>query len=262
MNDMRVFGWFLALAAMVLLSQSVLASDFDVGDKGARPITVGAGILYRDKVYRDYDDGEKAQPFPLILYEGDRFFARGSNVGWKFIRGGEWELSALIEFQGDGYESSDSDFLNGMDDRDPYVGAGGQVTWQPSKWGFTLKGTTDITSESDGSQVTGKVHWTNKNGPFVLKLAGGAAWQSEDYVDYYFGVKSSEAIPGRPRYSPSDEINYNLAGLVFYQQPESPWLIASGLKYTFYGDDVDDSPITSDDQELAVFFGVGYTFRK
>ena len=265
---MRFFKTLLSLAAIVLLSQSAMASDFDPGDKGVRPITVGAGILYRDKVYRDYDDGEKAQPIPLILYEGDRFFARGSNVGWKFIRGGEWELSALIEFQGDGYESSDSDFLKGMDDRDPYIGAGGQVTWQPSKWGFTLKGTTDIASESDGSQVTGKVHWTNKSGPFVLKLAGGGAWQSEDYVDYYFGVKSSEAgslldppLVRRP-YSPSDEINYNLAGLVFYQQPESPWLITSGLKYTFYGDDVDDSPITSDDQELAVFFGVGYSFRK
>jgi outer membrane protein len=260
---MRFFKLFLSLAATVVLSQPVMASDFDPGDKGARPITLGAGILYRDKVYRDYDDGEKAQPFPLILYEGDRFFFRASNFGWKFIRGGEWELSALIEFQGDGYESSDSDFLSGMDDRDPYVGAGGQVTWQPSKWGFTLKGTTDITSESDGSQFTGKVHWTNKSGPFVVKLAGGAAWQSEDYVDYYFGVKSSEAVPGvRPRYSPSDEINYNLAGLIFYQKPESKWLIATGLKYTFYGDDVDDSPITSDDQELAVFFGVGYSFRK
>jgi outer membrane protein len=260
---MKTFRWLLATSIAVLFMQSVIAADFDAGDTGARPITLGAGILFRDKVYDDYEDSDKIQPVPLILYEGDRFFFRASNMGWKFIRGGEWEVAAIMEFEGDGYDESSSDTLDGMDDRDPYIGAGGEVTWQPSKWGFTLKGTTDIASESDGSQFSGNVHWTNKSGPFITKLSGGGTWMTDDFVDYYFGVKASEAIPTvRPRYAPSEEMSYDVAGLLLYQQDTSPWLIAGGLKFTMYGDEVDDSPITSDDQELALFFGVGYTFRK
>ncbi len=247
----------------MFLAQPATAADFDPGATGKRPITVGAGILWRDKVYDDYEDSDKMQPFPLILYEGDRFFFRASNFGWKFVRGGEWEVSVLGEFQGDGYDESSSDTLDGMDDRDPYFGAGGQVTWQPSKWGFTLRATTDIASESDGSQVGGHVHYSHKEGQFLWRFAGGGKWLSEDYVDYYFGVKSSEAIPGvRPRYSPDEEMLYDFSGLLIYQQDTSPWMIATGAKYTFYGDEVDDSPITSDDRELALFIGVGYTFRK
>ena len=76
------------------------------------------------------------------------------------------------------------------------------------------------------------------------------------------GSNSSEAIPGtRPRYSPDEEMAYDLSGVMIFQQDTSPWLVAAGAKYTFYGDEVDDSPITSDDSELSLFFGVGYTIR-
>ena len=260
---MRVFNFVLTALVGMLLALPVMAADFDPGDDGARPITVGAGVLWRDKVYDDYEDSDKIQPFPLILFEGDRFFVRASNLGWKFVRGSEWEVAAIAEFEGDGYDESSSDTLDGMDDRDPYFGVGGQVTWQPSKWGFTLKGTTDVASESDGTQIAGNVHWTTKDGAILWRFSGGGTWMSEDYVDYYYGVKSSEAIPGvRPRFSPDEEMSYDLAGLMIYQQNDSPWLLATGAKYTMYGDEVDDSPITSDDSELSLFLGIGYTFRK
>lgn len=260
---MKTFRWLLAAGIASLFAQSVVASDFDTGDEGTRPITVGAGVLWRDKVYAGYEDSDKVSAFPLVLFEGDRFFVRASNLGWKFVRGGEWEVSAIAEVEDDGYDDSSSDTLNGMDERDSYIGVGGQVTWQPSKWGFTLKGTTDVASESDGSQFAGNVHWTTKEGAFVWRFSGGATWMNEDFVDYYYGVKSKEAIPGiRPRFSPDGEISYDLAGLMMFQQADSPWLLATGVKYTMYGSEVDDSPITSDDKELSLILAVGYTFGK
>ena len=56
---MKIFRWLLAISIAALFAQSVVASDFDAGDAGARPITLGAGILYRDKVYDDYEDSDK-----------------------------------------------------------------------------------------------------------------------------------------------------------------------------------------------------------
>ena len=71
-------------ASAIFLSQAVMAGEFSV-DTGKRPITVGIGAMYKDKPYKDYDSSEKTSAVPLVLYEGDHFFARGRTIGWDFL---------------------------------------------------------------------------------------------------------------------------------------------------------------------------------
>lgn len=68
--------------------QSALADEtFTAPSKNAkRPLTIGAGITYEDKPYKNYDSDEKYQPIPIILYEGEHFFARRQTIGWKVIQ--------------------------------------------------------------------------------------------------------------------------------------------------------------------------------
>ena len=61
--------------------QAALADEFSV-TTGSRPISAGLGILYKDKPYRGYDSSAKTNPVPVILYEGENFFVRGSSLGW------------------------------------------------------------------------------------------------------------------------------------------------------------------------------------
>ena len=57
----------LASAALVLFaSQSSLADEFSVST-GSRPISLGLGVLYKDKPYRGYDSSAKTNPVPVIL---------------------------------------------------------------------------------------------------------------------------------------------------------------------------------------------------
>ena len=258
----KIAVFILATAGAAFPAQTATADEVSVQAREPK-WTVGVGALFRDKPYEDFDSEERWQPIPLVLYEGERFFVRGSNLGWKFVNTKPWEVSVLLEAQGDGYEASDSDFLDGMDDRDPYVGAGGQVIWNPEKFGIGLTATTDITSESDGYQAVAKAFWRNRVGPWMYQFSGSAIFHSDDYVDYYFGVKAPEAIPDvRPAYEADEETSFKLMGAFVYQRPDSPWLFLFGAGMTFYGDEIDDSPITDDDQEFMGVGAIGYTFGK
>jgi outer membrane protein len=261
----NVLGSLCLAAAATFLSHAVQADEFSAST-GSRPFTLGLGILYKDKPYRGYDSSEKSNAVPLIMYEGENFFVRGGSLGWKFVSTSPWEVAVVGEYLADGYESSDSNYLRGMDDRDPSFGLGGHVVWKPTDLGFKLAAVTDVTDNSDGTQVRGEMFYTMNSGPWHLRPMAGVIWQDEDYNDYYYGVKNNakevNTSIGRTAYSADSDFNYRLGATLIYQQKESPWMFLVGARYDFLGDEISDSPIVSEDSELTAVAGFGYTFGK
>ena len=250
----------LATALALLASPMAIASDFAI-KSGERPITLGVAVIDRDKSYRDYDDDTYAAP--IILYEGDKFFARGSNIGWKFIENKRWEIAAVGELMPDYYDSSESDFFDGMDDRKRSFGVGAHAVWTPNNLGLKFVALSDVTGNSDGTEIRGEVlyRYVGTNWRWVPRI--GVVWQNDDYMDYYYGVDSDEAIPGiRPRYSPTDEFGYRFQAIGTYQRKTSPWMFLVGLRCDWYGDRVQDSPLTENDDMVTLVGGIAYTFRK
>ncbi len=173
-------------------------------------------------------------------------------------------LRLVGEYLADGYDSSDSDYLVGMSDRDPSFGVGAHVIWNPEALGFKMSAVTDVTDNSDGQQVRGEVFYKYRTGDWMFKPSAGFVWQSDDYNDYYYGVKNSESFNaiGRRAYSADDDINYRLGAVAVYQQKTSPWMFAGGLRYDILGDEINDSPIVSEDDEMTAFIGFAYRFGK
>jgi len=263
MRNLRVT----ACAALLALLVAPLASaDDELSVPGAakRPITVGAGVVYKDKVYRGYDDDEKTSFLPLVLYEGERFFVRGSNLGWKFVNTKPWEVAVFGEFWGDGYDNDDANILDGMDNRDPSFALGGHVMWKANKFGLKASAASDVTGNSDGTQVKGMAFYDNRVGSWFYRGSAGLVWNSEDYIDYYYGVENDEVDLnlGRTAYEGDDETWVRLGLVMGYQRPDSKWLFLVGARYDIMGDEVDDSPITSDDKMFMGFAAVGYSFGK
>ena len=252
----------LIFVTSIFLTHSAMAGEFSV-DTGKRPLTLGLGALYKDKPYRSYDSSEKTNPIPIVLYEGERFFARGSTIGWNFLDSNTMELAVIGEYIGDGYESGDSSFLTGMSDRDPTFGLGGHVIWKQGDIGLKLAAVTDIADNSDGTQVRGEVFYTHRANPWLFKPYAGIVWQSEDYNDYYYGVRSSEVNLGigRTAYSADSDFNFRIGAVAMYQQKNSPLMFIGGLRFDLLGDEIDDSPIVDDDVEMTAVLGIAYTFR-
>lgn len=258
----------ISISAVILLIFSLQASFAEDSSKttapskvGTKGLAIGLGIGYVDKPYKKYDSDEQVGVLPIVLYEGSHFFARGQSIGWDFMGDSPWELAIVGEYLAYGYDSDDSDFLDGMSDRDPSIGVGGHVIYRPDKIGFKAVVVTDVADESDGSQARGEVFYVYNNGSgFQLVPTVGIIWQDEDFNDYYYGVRRSEARAGRPAYSADDDINYRFDLAAGYSRPGSRLLFSGGVRYELLGDEIDDSPITSDDSVFSGFVGIAYEF--
>jgi outer membrane protein len=256
--QMKIVRSVVLSAAALFLSQSAMADEFSAG-QGKRPLSVGLGVLYKDKPYKSYSSSEKTQPVPIVLYEGEHFFARGGSLGWDFLESEVLEVAVLGQFLGDGYDESDSKALRGNGDRDASFGVGGQVIWKPGDFGFKLSAVQDVTGNSEGAQVVGGVFYRYKTGDLMLTPSASVIWQSDDYNDYYYGVRNSAR--NARAYSAGSDINYQIGVLAVYQQPTSNWLFMGGLRYEILGDEITDSTIVSEDEQLSALIGVAYTFR-
>jgi outer membrane protein len=250
----------LVLSAVALfLSQSVMADEFSVG-QGKRPFSLGLGVLYKDKPYRNYSSSEKSQPVPIVLYEGEHFFARGATIGWDFLDSDALEVAVIGQYLADGYDSSDSRALKGNGDRDASFGVGGQVVWKPENLGFQLQAVQDVADKSDGAQAVGQVFYKYKaSDSLMITPAASIVWQSDDYNDYYYGVRS-KAVNAAP-YTADSDFNYRLGVVAIYKQPQSNWMFMGGLRYEIFGDEITDSTIVSEDEQLSALIGVAYTFK-
>lgn len=255
---MKLIRGLVLSAAALFLSQSVMADEFSVG-QGKRPLTLGLGVLYKDKPYRNYSSSDKSQAVPIVLYEGEHFFARGATIGWDFLDSDALEVAVIGQFLGDGYDESDSKVLRGNGDKDPSFGVGGQVIWKPENLGFQFSAVQDISDNSDGAQAIGQVFYKYHAGNFMITPAASVVWQSDDYNDYYYGVRS-RAKNANP-YTADSDFNYRLGVLGVYKQPNSQWMFMGGLRYEFFGDEITDSTIVSEDEQLSALIGVAYTFK-
>lgn len=255
-----------AFVALLLLSSfaapSSFANEIPPPAEANQPLVLGLGVVYRDKVYQGYDDDEKWQPIPLIIWENDKFFFRATTAGWKLISDETWEVAAIAEFRGDGYDSSDADILQGMSDRDQALDAGAHLIWRAGN-GFGLKAVwvADVSNKHEGYEIRGEAFYAKKIGDFVLQPSVSVIQQSDDTVDYYYGVKSGEAIAGiRPAYQADQETNYRAQLAVNWNPGGSNWQILFGGRFDFLGDEIDDSPIVADSTMFMGFFAAGYRF--
>jgi len=245
----------------MFINQYSMASDVEVSGGAKLPLTLGLGVAYRDKPYAGFGDSKKTQAVPIVMYEGEHFFARGNQIGWDFLNSEAWELAVIGEYQGgQSYNNSDSKKLTAMNDRDPSFMAGGHVRWRPEKFGIKLTALTDVSDESDGSQIRGELFYVHRAGDLAIRTFAQVAWQDSDLNDYYYGVRRREATATRAAYQADDDYNYVFGLSGVYQRKDSPWMFIGSLRYTVFGDEIDDSSITDDDEMLTGLIGIAYTF--
>lgn len=258
-----------AAAALALAAASHADAPPDAATPAGPPVAaqdfekrsgfgVGLAMAYSNEPYRGV--GSKTQPFPILLYRGKRFAALGPFMSYQlFGLGQPWAVKAVLSPAFDGYDSDDSDFLEGMDDRDKTVEGGIEVEYDTdiAEFGVTFKH--DLLSEHDGYQVDLSVRKPIFLGRYLIAPSVSYNYWSDDRSDYYFGVRAAEATAARPAYELDGTHNFE-AGLLATTNLTRKVFAIAGASYTFYDDDIQDSPIVSKDGKFRVFLGFGYMF--
>lgn len=250
---------FAGLAVLAWLSTLPAAAQPPEGSSGGPPDgwSLGVAVISSPKPYVDADDDVLV--VPALSITAGRFSFRGIGAAWTLGEWGDLKAEALVRARLSGFDADDSPFLEGMEDRRMSADVGLELIWERERFGLRLTPTVDVLGRSDGAEVALEAFAPFQFGPVRVEPRVGVVWASADLADYYYGVRSEEARPGRPEYRPGSTLN-STAGVFVFSPIRGRVFFQGFLSFERLGSEIEDSPIVSDATALTAFGAVSYQF--
>lgn len=248
------------LAATVALSglwaSSVAAQTPASSERVDSTWGLGIGVIATDKPYRNFKT--ESTGLPLISYENKWISASVPTFDVKLFNGETLSLRLRTRYAGDGYEADDSPFLAGMKERKSSLWAGGAVIWKTNVANFTGELSADAMGKSKGTRARLQVDRRLAVGRFGFTPRLAAEWVDDKYVDYYFGVRQSEATATRAFYEGKSTVIIH-TGLRMDYTPALHHVVFLDLGFSRFGSQVKDSPLVDKPNRTSI--GLGYAYR-
>ncbi len=218
---------------------------------------LGFGVGVGNSVYKG--DDTRIVPFPLVYYNYGNFYLSGKRAGYNIITDGAFELGIIAQWRTDGYDSDDSRYLDGMDDRDMSIDGGVSASYKDGWAKTTLSYVTDLLSKHDGQELVLSYGKRFSSGKFSFTPSVGIAYKTDNLTDYYYGVLAKEATPTRAEYK-GDEVIDPFISMQTRYDFENNWSVIGTVSYEMLGSGITDSPIVDDDYQVMVMVGMMYSF--
>jgi outer membrane protein len=230
------------------------AADTDEGQHWG----LGLGVGTERSPYKGISN--RTVVLPLVNYENRYVRLFGNVVDAKLPSIGNFDFSLRAKVAlGEGYKASDSVFLAGMDKRTGGVDLGVASAWRNPVAKLTFEWLTDVTGHSKGQSVKlGAEHSFSFDRRFEITPHVGVNWLDKKYVDYYYGVKASEATAGRPSYVGRATTDLE-AGVRFGYAYDQHSRLFLDVGATQHGAGITDSPIVG--KKTSPALRIGYLYR-
>ena len=244
----RIIWQFLLIVTGLFTQQAnVEAGEWGLGVAGVRyqPPLKGA-------------NSESAM-LPYIYYEGNRLSVDFQQISYRLIAGENFEFSVLGQLRLQGYDPGNNIALAGMEKREPSIDAGFSATFSKDWGALGIVAVTDVDDVHNGQEVDLFYSFPIPGRRWLLEPVLGVSWLSQDLVDYYYGVRASEAQPGRPEYQGHSALNIFTEISLTYELT-THWFAFGGANYTFLDDSIRNNSIIESNHELTSFLGLVYVF--
>ena len=231
-------------------------------------IDLGLGVFYRNSVYKEKDNDE-VLPLPVVGVRYKNFYYEAPvELGYRFYDKENLTFTAYGRYNlYTGYKPKDlENEFKDMDKRkdDFHLGLRGKYNFGPLGTGVIAHVSGDVSDKSDGMLARAEINQPVALGERVTIMPYAAVeYMSENYTDYYFGIKDSEAARGinnGKSYKADDSVNFEtgVRGMIKINKSFNVFLTAS---YTRYGNSIADSPLVKDRDIYTVGTGVSYSFH-
>ena len=239
-------GLILCLVSTVLIAQTEGQKAKKSEQSG---FLYGAALGIQREIYKDFD--RRVVFFPIIGYSGEKLKVYGPFISYSVIKEGNFEFLAQAKPRFAGYNESDSDVFEGMEDRKPSIDFGLGLNYEKDHWKIEVSSLHDVLDRSNGTELNTKIGRTFRVGPVSIEPAIGLSYLDSKFVDYYYGVEASEANSNRPEYDGDAAINSTL-GVTF----GTPIFLGGFTRFAIENDWLDssltDSPLTDSDTNLRI----------
>lgn len=231
-----------SVVALILLSTASFQASAQTG-WGA-----GVGAAKGQSPYQGVRDNPNTIP-AFVTYEGKKGYFRGIEAGYYIWQQGDHSnrlsLSLLASGRMEGYHSSDSSYLRGMDERTWSLDGGLGLSWRQGKHSYSLKATTDLLGKHEGQEISaGYSYVIPISQRLMLIPTAQASWLSGNLLDYYYGVQDKEInlALDRTAYQAGADLQYS-AGFNLMWQPAERFSVLMMARTRWLPDSVTDSPL-------------------
>lgn len=220
---------------------------------------VGIGAIGRSSPYRDYD-GAVTQVIPAITYNGSRLQIFGPNISFGLFGTGKLRVAAAGTYRLGVYDEDDSDYLEGMGDRDStFMGGLALQAELPLGFDLALSYQHDVLDRIGGGEARVAVDKSFQLGTLRFSPELGINWLAEDLADYDFGVAPQKATSDRPEYRLDSVFTVDVGVSMLYEIT-TEWLLVMNVAVELLDDEITDSPIVDEDYVVKGFFAINYVF--
>ena len=247
-------------------AQSTTASDDQADAATASRWRLGLGVAVSDNAY--IGQGSKVTPFPLVDFEGDRFFFRGITGGIHLLKSDGFVVDAIITTGFNNIDASDFDRAalarrginrNDLEDRDRSIDAGFAASWTGRLGQLKAVAKTDISGSSEGAEYSLEYGYPLQWGGFRITPTVGATFLSSKVADYYYGIHPEEMRRGVPGYEPGGSLLPE-AGVSLIRPIGHKWTLMVSARYTVLPDKINNSPLVDSSHGSIVLVGFTRSF--
>ena len=201
----------------------------------------------------DYDQ------VPLFLYEGNRVFAHGNSLGFRFVSNDSFSFGALARARIQSVDTSEISELTRITERKGTVEAGLTTMLVTPVGEIQLTAVTDVVGRYDGREVDLTYRLPLRMERWTLSPWVSRVWQDANLTAYYYGVTESEASVDYFAYSPGDARHWVYGLNTSFQLNNRAFLFANvGVEHL--DPVVAASPIVESSSNTRAFVGAAWIF--
>jgi outer membrane protein len=220
--------------------------------------SLGAGVIASPRPY--VGTGARVFPVPAIGLQYKRWFVQGIRGGYSVLQSDRFTANAFAQVRFRGLEPDDSPFLAGMEERKKSLDAGVEFIYSGRPLGFRASFLTDTLGRSNGQELSLLAVSGIPLGRRGIILFGiGPRWMSQSRVDYYFGVRDTEATASRPAYTADAtwNLDINLSAVINLR---SKWSLVALVNREGLGSSITDSPLVERSSAYALIVSLSRNF--
>ncbi|MCZ2722916.1 MipA/OmpV family protein [Marinomonas sp. 15G1-11] len=219
--------------------------------------TVG-GVLISSQDYIIGEDND-IQLAPYVSLEYGMFSLDENGLAVTYEIDEANAVSAALSQRESVFDRKDNKTLNHFDKRDSATEL--TINWMKSSGAdnFLLAATGDVSNTHDGYQLTAGYSRNISALGGMLIPSIGVSLQSEDLVDYYYGVRSNESTANLASYKGKETVSAELAIAHVYNFSGN-WSSFSSVSVEYLGSGIADSPIVKKDNVWTAVVGAVYEF--
>ena len=243
----------LPLSCALFLSISLAANGQD-----APPNEFGIGLAVISQ-NAGYEVGIENNVVPALLINYGNFSLLGPEAKYNLHRSDKLTFDFTGSLRLGGYSADDDKFFIGMEDRDLTIDLGFALEYElgPVDVGFSMAA--DVLGKHEGHQAALTFGHNFNFDSAQLTPFIGVEYQSDELVDYYYGVRKEEATSTRDFYQ-ADAATQALAGLrgMWWSGPHHRVIFR--LEYNPLDSSIKDSPLVDNSNSYEFIMGYAYVF--